>query len=74
MSIVDKSFKMAAKANKREKMPVFCHLTYKGVTMTYKHQGAYAQPVYMVTNGKVYEVTSERFDGIATRYVYTYDV
>lgn len=74
MSIVDKSFKMAAKANKREKIPVFCHLTYKGVIMTYKHQGAYAQPVYMVTNGKVYDVTSERFDGIATRYVYTYDV
>ena len=74
MNIIDKSFKLAARANKREKQPVFCHLTYRGVTMDYKHKGTYAQPVYMVNNGSVYNVTRQSFDGIASCYERSHNV
>ncbi len=56
-NIFDKAFKQADKANKREKLPVFLHCTYRGISMAYKHLGVIAQPTYMVTNGKVYDVT-----------------
>ena len=57
MSIFDKAVKQAQRANKREKMPVFLHCTYRGIAMKYKHSGVIGQPTYMVNNGKIIDVT-----------------
>jgi len=56
-NIFNKAFKQADKANKREKLPVFLHCTYRGISMAYKHLGVIAQPTYMVSNGQAYDVT-----------------
>jgi hypothetical protein len=56
-NVFDKAFKQADKANKREKLPVFLHCTYRGISMAYKHLGVIAQPTYMVNNGQAYDVT-----------------
>jgi len=73
MNIFDKAFKQAHRANQREKLPVFLHCTYQGIVMKYQHVGVIAQPTYMVTNGKVYDVTYNLDnDDMARCYRYDY--
>ena len=57
MNLFDKAVKQAQRANKREKIPVFLHFTYRGINMQYKHIGVIAQPTYLVSNGRVFDVT-----------------
>lgn len=59
MNVIDKAFRLADRASKREKSPVFIHLTAYGPKLKYKHIGAYSQPVYMVNNGNAWCVTSQ---------------
>lgn len=57
MNIFDKAVQQAQRANKREKIPVFLHCTYRGIVMQYKHIGVIAQPTYLVHKGRVFDVT-----------------
>lgn len=56
MNAIGSSIKNADRANKRNKLPVFLHLTAYGVKSSYKHMGAYSSPVLMVHLGGVFDV------------------
>lgn len=57
MNLFDKAVKMAQRANKREKRPVFMHCTYTGISMAYKHMNVIGVPTYLVNGDKVIDVT-----------------
>lgn len=55
-TMIDKAIKLASRANKREGIPVFIHLTAYGPKLHYKHTGCYSQPVIYVHRAKCFAV------------------